>query len=120
MNRSARPLVAIGGRPQTSLSVQPGAAPSTPMMRMSRFSRVSISASNWSSSPASADRSTITGRPAKKVGERAIWAANASSHSSTGDSGIRTKATKERPFIRREGLAVVDTGRGNSIADGRR
>ncbi len=52
----------------------------------------------------------MTGRSSKKVGARFICATKAASQSSTGQSGMSTRATKERPLIRIVLLAGLDTG----------
>ena len=97
-------LLAAGkGRPQASIPVHDGCAPSVPMMRMPRSSSDFRNPATSGVPAGSAPKSAITGRPSKKVGARAICASSAASHVGNGGSGASTRAITDRPRNRMKG-----------------
>ena len=85
-----RPPESSGGMVGVST---PGSTPSTPSTRMFFFSRLTMRWAIAEVDRSSEDRSSTTGLPTKKPGERASVASMSASHSMTGTTGENTKAT---------------------------
>lgn len=104
----ARPPIGLSGHAQSATAGQDLSPPSMPSTRMPRSCRAGR---RWGRSGVSACmrlRSRITGLPAKKPTARWIWWSSAASQSTSGVSGVRVRARKERPDIRmREELECV-------------
>jgi hypothetical protein len=85
----ARPPLKAGGMVEVSNAVS---TPSMPRMRMFFFSRLTMRCVIAERLSSTAERSSTTGLPTKKPGERVSVVSSSCSHSMIGTTGVSTKA----------------------------